>query len=488
MANLHIITDPVTKKQYARDLDVPGSTYQPYTPPETPLTSPIKNQVPTTPTTPGTTTPTSLEGSASFLAKSIADISSSLGALEGLAPKPEETEAALAQEKELARKEIAQRFSEAREDIMEAQERGLREISEARQMLGLTPAVLGAKMREFTESTEDFISNIDKSLKQLTEEEQLAYERNDLNYANQVRQAKLDYINMQRQFMQDRFNILSNTYNLMLTGQQLQRQEKIDLETEASNKLNTILQTYSGRGISFDALPPETQSVLEDSARVLGIPIDVIKDQIATVQRNLQIVREGDYTSIYDKNTGQRISRYYAPASSVYSSIDFESFIRGNVSEKDAMKNPENRQKLILLQKDALGGLVWNARKNMEADISKTSLKPKTPEDLIKERELTINKITDKLAEDPKAVEAYLKLNYTPFSIPKGSSLYNELKEYVKQTVEEYIPDVWIYNKIAEAKNPWLWAFEDISSTAPTPSPEPQPQESQEGEGGFMGR
>jgi hypothetical protein len=486
MANLHIITDKVTGKQYARDLDIPGSTYQPYTPPATPSTSPIKNQVPATPTTGGTTTPTSLEGSASFLAKSISDISKSLGTLEGLTPAPEETEAALAREKELARKEIALRFGQAREDIIETRERGLREISEARQMLGLTPAVLGARVREFTEATEDFISSVNKSIERLTKEEELAYEKNDLNYANQVRQAKLDYINMQRQFMQDRFNILSNVYNLMLTGRQIQRQEKIDLETEASNKLNTILQTYSGRGISFNALPPETQSVLEDSARVLGIPIDVIKDQIATVQRNLQIVREGDYTSIYDKNTGKRIQRYYAPASNIYSGIDFESFIRGNVSEANAMKNPANRQKLMLLQKDALGGLIWNTRKDMEANISKSSLKPSTPQDLIKQREMAINDITNRLAEDPQTASNYLGLNYPISSVSKNSPEYSKLRGLVKERVEEFIPDSWIYNKIAEAKNPFLWAFEQLSTQSQDSYSQASQYQSFQGGGGLM--
>lgn len=41
MPRLDIITDPVTKRQYSRDLDVPGSTYAPYT-----ETAPIKESAP----------------------------------------------------------------------------------------------------------------------------------------------------------------------------------------------------------------------------------------------------------------------------------------------------------------------------------------------------------------------------------------------------------------------------------------------------------
>jgi len=455
MSRLDIIKDPITGRQYARDLDIPGDTYKPYTPPAQPQTSPITSTVPNV-----STNQTGMEASASFLGETLRDIYSGLKNIESQFPSAAETEAALNQEKELTRREIQQRFEEARSDIETQKDIGMREMERTREALALPPAVLGNKIREFQDATDDFFSKISKSIENLTQEEELALEKNDLDYANQVRQAKIDYINMQRQFMQDKFNTLTNFYNIMLTGQQIQRQETLDAQTEASNKLNTILQTYTGRGISFDALPPQTQSVIEDSANVLGIPLDVIKDQMSTVQSNLQIVREGDYTSVYDKNTGKRIQRYYAPASSVYSNIDFESFVRGNVSEKDAMKNTENRQKLMLLQNDALGGLIWNERKNMEADISGSTKNPPTPQSLIDRRRMIIDSITDKLASNPIDAGKYLGLNYTPAFISKNSPQYNNLKEIVRASVEELIPDSWIYNKVAESKNPWLWAFE----------------------------
>ena len=483
MARLDIIQDPVTKNMYARDLDVPGSTYAPYTPPPQPKTSPIASTTPTTSgttsgTTLGTTLGTTSDGigvSASFLTQGVQSILANLNDIQAQMPTATETEAAINQERDLSRREIQQRFAEARSDIEEQKEAGMNEIERTRESLGLTPAVLGNKIREFNESTDNFFSKISKSIENLTQEEELALEKNDLDYANQIRQAKIDYINTQRQLMQDKFNTLTNFYNIMLTGQQIQRQEKIDAQTDASNKLNTILQTYGGKGISFDTLPTETKSAIEDSASVLGIPLDVIKDQMAMVQRDLQIVREGDYTSIYDKSTGSRIQRYYAPSSNTSSSIDFESFIRGNVSEKDAMKNPDNRQKLMLLQNDALGGLIWNGRKNMEADISRNTKNPPTPQSLMIRREMLIDSITDELAAHPLDVSKYLGINYSIFSLTKDSPEYNSLRDFVKERVEELIPDSWIYNKVAAAQNPLLWAFEQM----PTEFEQQQEQEVQ---------
>jgi len=259
--------------------------------------------------------------SASFLA-GMGDIMKKMGTkTEELAtayPKPEEEEVNLLEQKRLAEERTKLGYAITREEIGEQAEWSRRELERYREQFETLPMLSKRDVEAYTDKVEELHSKVSKQLERLELEEQNALDTLDYNYADQVRKVKLDYLNFQNQLLQNQFSILNNAFNIQNAVEERKRQQKADAQTQASNILNTVLSSYSG--VPYDSLPQTVKDALETSTEILGIPLDAVRNLVSQKKANLDIVREGDYTSVYDKNTGERIARYYAPSGGFSSS------------------------------------------------------------------------------------------------------------------------------------------------------------------------
>lgn len=274
--------------------------------------------------------------SASFLADA-SEILKNIGKInEKIAsayPAPEETEQKLTKQLELGKAETSEAYQKAREDILKQAEWARQELAPLREQIFSKPALSKRDLDAYSLKIDKLTTEVNNTIERLTKEEQRALENLDLEYADKIKQTKLDYLNFQSELLENSFNLLTQRFNIQ---QSILTQQK---DTSAT-LLEQILNTYSGKGLSFEKLPASVRVAAENASNVLGIPMEIIKDNIESIKRDLQIVREGDYTSIYDKNTGNLIQRYYVPSAessqvkindlSKLTDLDFKSEISKN--------------------------------------------------------------------------------------------------------------------------------------------------------------
>jgi hypothetical protein len=216
--------------------------------------------------------------------------------------------------KEAAKRTILNETERSRAEILEQARLGEIDRSRALEQISAMPAASKPVIDEFVAKSDNFVNSISRAIERLQEEEDNALLQNDINYANQIRQKKLDYYNLLQTNLQNSINFMMNTYNMMLTGKQYQQQEKQAAETEATNYLNTVISAYAGSGMTVDTLPPETQQRLMRYASVLGLTPDVL-DRMLKGSRDLQIIHDASTGWILgiDKNTGETVFSQLMP-------------------------------------------------------------------------------------------------------------------------------------------------------------------------------
>ena len=216
--------------------------------------------------------------------------------------------------KEAAKGTIQREAARSREEIEEQARLGEISRSRALEQIAAMPAASRPIIEEFVAKSDSFANSISRAIERLQEEEDNALLQNDINYANQIRQQKLDYYNLLQTNLQNSVNFMMNAYNMILTGKQYQQQERQAAETEATNYLNTVIGAYAGSGMTVDTLPPETQQQLLKYASVLGLTPDVL-DRMLKGSRDLQIIHDASTGWILgiDKNTGETVFSQLMP-------------------------------------------------------------------------------------------------------------------------------------------------------------------------------
>jgi hypothetical protein len=210
--------------------------------------------------------------------------------------------------KEAAKSTILNETERSRAEIEEQARLGEIDRRRALEQISAMPAASKPVIDEFVAKSDNFVNSISRAIERLQDEEDNALLQNDLNYANQIRQQKLDYYNLLQTNLQNSTNFMMNAYNMMLTGQQYQQETQKAAETEASNYLNTVIGAYAGSGMTVDTLPAETQQRLIRSASVLGLTPDVL-DRMLKGSKDLQIIHDPSTGWVVgiDKSTGQTV-------------------------------------------------------------------------------------------------------------------------------------------------------------------------------------
>lgn len=375
--------------------------------------------------------------------------------LEGLFPKPPKTQEEEKQTPEFKALEASKEFirtgyEAAREEIEDIRAKGELERSRARELLGMAPAAIKYHIDTFLVESENFDRGIARSIERLTKEENAAIANADYQYAQQLRQQKVDYANLQRTILQDRYNFLSNAYNLMLTGKTIERQEKLDEQTRASNRLNTILAAESGK--RFDELSPETRAAVIKDAETLGIPVDVARSIVETPDIKYQ-VSKGNSVLFFDGKGN--LVRTYTVSRGTGNSAD--AYLRGYFTgEIGGVTNvPEEYKQdflnaLDIIKRDAIGNLVWNERTAIAGSVGAIG------QDAAEVKEDIVNRVTERITKNPQAVAQILNLNYSPSFIDESHK--QGVKEIVIRYVEELIPDEFVYRLQVRKNLPILFS------------------------------
>lgn len=312
-------------------LNIPTQTTTPATP-----TTPTTSTTPTTtnqtqlPTTNKTTELTqnktdstqNLDYSASFsyLVKAGQDLSNLTKEAQTLFPKPPEPgtqEELMSPEyraKEAATGIIKAEVARTRESIEDQAK--LADISRRRalEQIAASPAASRAVIEEFVAKSDASAHEISRALERLQAEEDNAIAQNDLNYANIVRQKKIDYYNTLQNIIQNNINFVTSAYNMMLTGKQVQEAEEQRAETKASNYLNTTISAYAGSGYTLDTLPADVATNLRNNAAILGLDESTI-NRMLVGGTDLQIIHDETTGWIIgmDKKTGQIMFKHLMP-------------------------------------------------------------------------------------------------------------------------------------------------------------------------------
>lgn len=221
---------------------------------------------------------------------------------------PEELSSPEYLSKEATRRIILNETERSRAEIEEQARLGEIDRRRALEQISAMPAASKPVIDEFIAKSDNFVNSISRAIERLQEEEDNALLQNDINYANQIRQRKLDYYNLLQTNLQNSINFMMNAYNMMLTGKQYQQQEKQAAAAEATNYLNTVISAYAGSGMTIDTLPVETQQRLIRSASVLGLTPDVL-DRMLIGSKDLQIIHDPSTGWIVgiDKSTGKTV-------------------------------------------------------------------------------------------------------------------------------------------------------------------------------------
>ncbi len=350
----------------------------------------------------------------------------------------------------------------AREDIKSQTDIGMRKIDTLSQQLTTPATISGAKIKEFQDSTKDFYGQINRSIERLTVEEAAALEQADYNTAEQIRTAKLDYINTQRQMIQDNFNIVANAYNMMLSGQQYKQQVEINEQTQASNRLNTVLAAYGGKG--FESLPDEVKSAVQQDAETLGLPLDVVTSTLSSPAGVKYQVSKGDKVMFFDAN-GNLVKSYTVPSAGGGNVDSYvKGYLAGDVGVAGVGSVPSDFKQGFLdtidqIKNDAIGGLVWNERVSLSDPVNFSRIAQTNPADI--KNGIVENVTSQIIKSSPELIGKIMGVDAS--YIKPNEETIAKVKSVVAKYIDELIPDSYVQYIKARSKDPLFNTTESIS-------------------------
>src|SRR6185436_172094 len=375
------------------------------------------------------------------------------------------------------RQNIQTTYQTGLSDIESARQQGEFSRQRAGELLGLAPAAIKNNIESYMINSNAFDKGVASAIERLTNEENTALANEDATYASQVRQQKLDFYNMQRQAMQDKLSFMSSAFNMMLSGKQEARQEKLDTQTEASNKLNIFMQSYSGQDVS--KLPPEIQAQLGKIATDLGLPMDTVAQALRSPGAKYH-VSKGDYTYFMDQN-GNVLNKVYTPSGSTGSGAqDLSSYLKGNITSIPSATRTDVTSGLEAIQKDPIGGLLWTQRQNIAQGIRND--KQVDYPTLVAQKETAIKNTVEKIASNPVAIGSYLGIDPRMFTqdtlngtvLNVSEEMKKQLEDIVRQDAEMVLPDTFLANMYgSQGKNPFGSLFAspaDVTASDAQPS------------------
>jgi hypothetical protein len=267
--------------------------------PEAPKTE-TEVETPETPTNPAV--PPTITTPDGFSASFFGDYGTRLKKLEEdtakLFPTPEDEAKRLKEKQDVDTRDIQRRFKEVRGDIESQLATGEEEIQKGYDLLRTPDIQLKSRVDDYTSKVESFRSEISKSLENLADEEQIALDRNDVQYAEEIRNNRIEYINTQRQMLSDSFNFVSQAYNLMLSGKQEERQKKADEETRATNLLNTLFTSQKGK--KWEEIPQSVKATIKEMAKTMKIPEAALAGLIPMLSEKTHFERVGNKLYVLD--------------------------------------------------------------------------------------------------------------------------------------------------------------------------------------------
>lgn len=219
-----------------------------------------------------------------------------------------EQQAMLTRQKEAIKTETAR----SREEITDIMEAARVERGRALEMISAAPATSRYAVESFITKSDNFDKAIVRSIERLQAEEDKALAEADYEYANKIRQQRMDYYNIQKQVLQENINFMATAYNMLLTGKQFARQEQLDKQTFASNYLENTIPAFAGETI--DTLPEEVSNQLLKQGEVLGLDADTL-NMMLKGDTEVNIVRDDKTGWVIgiDKNTGETVFKTLMP-------------------------------------------------------------------------------------------------------------------------------------------------------------------------------
>jgi len=441
------------------DLNIPDISASP-TPKPSSITTPAATGIPgTSPAVPPSSFPdTGISSSLMDLGGDLTALQKSMGELfpSPLAPGSPEEKASpdyqAHQAKEAGIKSGAER---SREEIQDVAAEGNLQRTRARELLGLSPAAVKSNIESFIVQSDNFDKGIARSIERLTEEENTALANEDASYASQIRQNKLDFFNLQRQMFSDKSQYLTSAFNMLLTGKQFQRQEKLDLQTQASNKLNLLLGSAGSPDQKIASLTPE-------EIGTLGVSPDILKQIIATPQVKFHVAK-GNSVYLFDAGGNLIRSINTGGAGGGDTSTYLKSYLSGEISNASGVPTDykdDFLNSLDIIKNDAIGNLVWNERITVGASLSNLGKSPSETKKGIADR------VSQALIKSPTSVAKILGIQASISSITEDQK--KEIASIVSRYVNDLIPDEYINRLNVKTKNPILNFSETSTVDAPS--------------------
>lgn len=351
--------------------------------------------------------------------------------LEELKPS-EEVQQQLAKERELTIETIQREAERAREEAGLKFEAGLAQIQSIRRQLYGPVNVEALKTLE--ERTNKLYKTYQLSLERINEQEKEAILKGDIQYAKQLRQLRLDYLNemlkLNREYQSTLFRTIENALRaqqLELSRSREERRREQFIVQEAQQRLKTIIESYKGE--DFSKLPDDVKVGLVENAIISGIPISAIEQMLKDPEID-RTVNVGDYVYLVDKKGNvvrsfkKVVSTQPKEAISQEDITAFDYYLRGyNVGNKLKMAIlEEEERKKSPIANDVLGDL----KSTVYANLSKTSLTPLTQASLDEIIDTEIDKWVDDFARRHLIQET-----------PEGTTLNYDFLYYLSQISDE---------------------------------------------------
>jgi len=373
---------------------------------------------------------------------------------------PASMDTSVEQQRQLQEQQIQGSYGDAMKELQAVQQSGKQQLSRAMELLQLSPTASLEKINEFNSMANQFNTSMAAQINSLTRDENIAIEQNNLDAANQIRQAKLDAFNAQRQMLTDRWNIVSNAFNMMLSGQQAQAQLQANEQTTATNQLNWALQAFGGKSLS--EIPADAQAGIQNAALTLGMSPSEVNDLLRNSGPATKIVAHGDYIYAVD-SAGNVLNRTYAPAASGGSSVDpnlaIAAYRDGDVMSLTSKTAPIVESWIQQQRSDVIGDLVWQQR-----DVAYNTLlkngnpAQETVSTLVDNVKINaINSVISQLKDSPQTLSALLGKTLMPgYKLTEGTADYQRVYNAVAARVDSLISSDYLHNVIAKANQPYL--------------------------------
>ena len=416
-------------------------------------------KVETPPIIPGSTVPSNAvpqnDMTASFatFGGELANIGKDLSALSASSATQltaEEKQAQLATH-ERSDESIRRGYELSREEAAGNIKTGQQEQSRARELLGMSPAVIKGNVEKYTLASEEFVKSSNRSIERLHLDEQTALESGDYKFAEQLRADRKEAETQQRQMIMDRFNFLTQSYNAMLSGAQFQQKAKADKVKEATDRVNLTLPTIAGK--KFESLPLEVQTQLRMDADAMGIDLSVLKDIASIPEVKFQVVR-GNTMYAFDAAANlirsESLGGENGPGGPV---IDYlKAYISGDIAGPAGVKDDYRDEFLSILNEkksEAIGNEVFIARDSIGtlSDIESLSGTPELAQESI------IDSVTTKILSSPSGVYKILGGDYSIDSVVNEDQK-TKIRQIVEKYVEELVPLDFITKRFVKIKSP----------------------------------